>query len=145
MLALGANPFFLSNCLLGVVSQRLVRMLCPKCRVACDLSASPVTFQEVAHLLEPGEGQTIYGPGGCQDCFHVGYARRSGLFEMMQVNRELRRLIANSATTREIEATAIRSGMVELRRGALLKVAQGATSTEEILRDVSAEHLGLEE
>jgi type II secretory ATPase GspE/PulE/Tfp pilus assembly ATPase PilB-like protein len=64
---------------------------------------------------------------------------------MMGVNRELRRLIARGAPTREIETAAVRAGMVELRRGALLKVAQGVTSTEEILRDVSAEHLGLED
>ncbi len=145
MLALDANPFFLSNCLLGVVSQRLVRTLCPKCRVACDLTTSPLTFQEVAPLLEPEQGRTIFGPGGCDACYHVGYAGRTGLFEIMQVNRELRRMVAHSATTREIEAAAVRAGMVELRRGALLKVAQAATSTEEILRDMSAEHLGLEE
>jgi type II secretory ATPase GspE/PulE/Tfp pilus assembly ATPase PilB-like protein len=145
MLALGANPFFLSNCLLGVVSQRLVRTLCPKCRVAYDMTSSPVTFQEVASLLEPGQGQTIYGPDGCEECFHNGYSGRTGLFELMPANRELRRMISHSAGTREIEAAAVRGGMIDLRKGALLKVAQGLTSTEEILRDVSADHLGIED
>jgi type II secretory ATPase GspE/PulE/Tfp pilus assembly ATPase PilB-like protein len=145
MLALDANPFFLSNCLLGVMSQRLVRTLCPECRIPCDLSNSPLTFQEVAGLLESGQGQTIFGPGGCHACHQFGYAQRTGLFEIMQVNRELRRMVAHTSTTREIEAAAIRAGMIDLRRGALLKVAQGVTSMEEILRDVSMEHLGLEE
>lgn len=145
MLALEANPFFLSNCLLGIISQRLVRTLCPKCRVPCDLSSSPVTFQDVAALLERGQGQTIYGPGGCDDCYHIGYGGRTGLFEIMPINREMRRLISRSAATREIEAAAVRGGMIDLRRGALLKVAQGLTSTEEILRDVAPEHLGLED
>ena len=60
-------------------------------------------------------------------------------------DEELRRLVAETATGEEIQAAAIRAGMVELRRGALLKVAQGVTSTEEILRDVPAEYLGLED
>jgi type II secretory ATPase GspE/PulE/Tfp pilus assembly ATPase PilB-like protein len=145
MLALDANPYFLSNCLLGVVSQRLVRTLCLECRQACDLTGSPLTFQEVANLLQPGEGDTIFGPEGCPACRHIGYAGRTGLFEIMQVNRELRRLITQSAPTREMEAAAIRAGMIDLRRGALLKVAQGVTSMEEILNAVSMEHLGLEE
>lgn len=145
MLALDANPFFLSNCLLGVISQRLVRTLCPECRISCDLTSSPLTFQEIAPLLEPGQGQTIFGPGGCPACRYIGYAGRTGLFEIMQANRELRRMVAHSATTREIETAAVRAGMVDLRRGSLLKVAQGVTSMEEILRDVPVEHLGLED
>lgn len=145
MLALEANPFFLSNCLLGVVSQRLVRTLCPHCREAYDLSSSPITFEEVQQHLEPGQGSAIYGPGGCDECDHVGYNGRTGLFEMMPITRDLRRMIADSAGTRELQQAAARGGMIDLRHGALLKVAQGVTSTEEILRDVSAEHLGLED
>ena len=145
MLALNGNPYFLSNCLLGIVSQRLVRTLCPECRVACDLTSSPLTFQDVAGLLEPGDGRTIYGPGGCPACHYLGYVGRTGLFEVMQVNRDLRRMIAEAASTRDIETAAVRSGMIDLRRGALVKVAQGITSMEEIIRDVSVERLGFEE
>ena len=73
-----------------------------------------------------------------------GYAGRTGLFEIMTMNQEIRRLIAASAATSEIEQAAIGNGMIEFRRSAMLKVAQGVTSTEEILRDVPAEYLGLE-
>ena len=121
----------------GVVSQRLVRTLCPECRTACDLSSSPLTFQDVAGLLEPGDGRTIYGPGGCPACHHLGYVGRTGLFEVLQVNKDLRRMVAQSATTRNIETAAVRGGMTDLRRGALVKVAQGITSMEDILHNVS--------
>lgn len=145
MFALGAHPYFLSGCLLGVVAQRLVRTLCPKCRVRYDFSESPETFREVESLLEPDEGKAIFGPGGCDECYHSGYAGRTGLFEIMTVNQEIRRLVARAASTHEIEEAAIRAGLVVFRHGALLKVARGITSTEEILRDVPAEHLGLED
>jgi type II secretory ATPase GspE/PulE/Tfp pilus assembly ATPase PilB-like protein len=145
LVALGAHPYFLSGCLLGVVAQRLVRTLCPKCRVRYDFSESPDTFRDVEDLLEPGEGTAIYGPGGCEECYQVGYSARTGLFEILTVNQEIRRLVSRGAPSHEIEQAGIRSGLVVFRRGALLKVARGITSTEEILRDVPAEQLGLED
>lgn len=145
MLALGANPYFFSGSLLGVIAQRLVRTLCPVCRVEYDLSEAPQTFDEIRSMLGPQEGRSIYGPRGCDACFGLGYQGRSGLFEIFIVNQEIRRRIARSATSSEIEEAAVEAGMVIFRRGALLKVARGETSTEEILRDVPAEHLGLED
>ena len=145
MLALGTSPFFLSSCLLGVVAQRLVRTLCPSCRVSYDVSESPQTFEEVRPLLKEGEGTNIYGPSGCPECFQQGYAGRTGLFEVMTMNQEIRRLVAASRPAAEIQQAAVKTGMTEFHRSALLKVAQGVTSTEEILRDVPAEHLGLED
>jgi type II secretory ATPase GspE/PulE/Tfp pilus assembly ATPase PilB-like protein len=145
MLALGSHPYFLSSCLLGVIAQRLVRTLCRSCRVCYDISEAPETFKEIESLLEPGEGLSIYGPKGCEECYEVGYGDRTGLFEIMTLNQEIRRLVAQARPSQDIEKAAIRAGMVEFRRGALLKVAQGVTSTEEILRDVPAEHLGLED
>ncbi|MDA1052978.1 MAG: GspE/PulE family protein [Planctomycetota bacterium] len=145
MLALGSHSYFLSGCLLGVIAQRLLRTLCPNCRSGYDISLSPQTFQEIESLLAEGEGKAIYGPSGCEECFHLGYVGRSGLFEIMTANQEIRRLVSQAASSQAIEEAAIRAGMTVFRRGALLKVAQGVTSTEEILRDVPAEQLGLED
>jgi type II secretory ATPase GspE/PulE/Tfp pilus assembly ATPase PilB-like protein len=145
MLALGSHSYFLSGSLLGVIAQRLVRTLCPDCRSEYDISLSPQTFQEIESMLAEGEGKAIYGPSGCEKCFHLGYIGRSGLFEVMTANQEIRRLISEAASSHAIEEAAIRGGMTVFRRGALLKVAQGVTSTEEILRDVPAEQLGLED
>jgi type II secretory ATPase GspE/PulE/Tfp pilus assembly ATPase PilB-like protein len=145
MLVLGSQPYFLSSCLLGVVAQRLVRTLCQKCRVAYDISEAPQTFEKIASLLEPGEGKVIYGPTGCEECLQTGYAGRTGLFEVMTLNQEIRRMVAQARTSEDIEQEAIRHGMIEFHRGALLRVARGITSAEEILRDVPPEYLGLED
>jgi type II secretory ATPase GspE/PulE/Tfp pilus assembly ATPase PilB-like protein len=144
MLALGTPPYFLASSLLGVIAQRLIRTLCLECRIEYDISDAPQTFAEIQDLLPPGAGQSIFGPGGCNACQHLGYAGRTGLFEIMTMNQELRKLLADARPSHEIAAAAIRNGMIEFRRGALLKVARGITSTEEILRDVPAEYLGLE-
>ncbi|MFO0915721.1 MAG: GspE/PulE family protein [Pirellulales bacterium] len=144
LLVLGAQPFFLANCLLGVISQRLIRTLCPACRVAYDISDSPATFQDLTDLIDPTAYRTIYGPGRCDACRHTGYVGRTGLFEVMSMNPELRQIIARNGSSKEIEQVAIRAGMIEFRRGAMLAVAHGTTSTEEILREVPAEYLGLE-
>ncbi len=145
MLALEVKPYFLASCLLCVIAQRLIRTLCPHCRVQYDLSFSPQTFEEIDSLLEEGQGQAMYGPGRCDQCFENGYAGRTGLFEVMTLNKELRKLVADARPSREIEQAAINHGMIEFRRAALLKVAQGVTSTEEMLRAVPSEYLGLED
>jgi type II secretory ATPase GspE/PulE/Tfp pilus assembly ATPase PilB-like protein len=142
--ALGVNPYFLSSSLLGVIAQRLVRKLCVQCRVAYDLGESPETFAEIRPLLEPGLGEFIYGPGGCEQCRHQGYTGRVGLFEILTFNRQLRRLILDARSAEELQQAAIAAGMIEFRRAAMLKVAQGITSMEEVLRELPAEYLGLE-
>lgn len=144
MRALGTNPYFLSSCLLGVIAQRLLRKLCMKCRTAYDISDSPETFAEIESLLQPGEGRTLYGPGSCEDCRGQGYNGRVGVFEIMAMNRRLRQLLQGSVSMEELQQAAIDHGMIEFRRAAMLKVAQGVTSTEEVLSELSAEYLGLE-
>ncbi len=144
MRALDSHPFFLAGCLLGIVAQRLVRKLCPNCRTAYDISESPDTFAEVQALLEPGLGTFIYGPSGCDQCRNQGYKGQVGVFELMTFNRELRQMVLTGKPTEDLQKQAIAGGMVEFRRAAMLKIAQGLTSTEEVLRELPAEYLGLE-
>ncbi|MGI8978494.1 MAG: GspE/PulE family protein [Pirellulaceae bacterium] len=144
MRALNSHPYFLASCLLGVVAQRLVRKLCPNCRTAYDISESPDTFAEVQGLLEPGLGTFIYGPSGCDQCRNQGYKGQVGVFELMTFNRELRQMVLGSTPMEDLQKQAIASGMLEFRRAAMLKIAQGLTSTEEVLRELPAEYLGLE-
>ncbi len=144
MLALGSQPYFLASSLLGVIAQRLIRVLCEDCRVGYDISSSPGTFGEIQDLLKSGEGAEIFGPGGCDKCFGGGYSGRTGMFELMTLNREVRKKISEAAPLNEIQEAAIRNGMVEFHRSALLKVARGVTSTEEMLREVPTEYLGLD-
>jgi type II secretory ATPase GspE/PulE/Tfp pilus assembly ATPase PilB-like protein len=141
MLAMGVHPHFLSSGLLGILAQRLVRTLCPKCKLSVDISESPLTFEEVRKLLQPGQGHAIYTAHGCPECRQEGFVGRTGVFEVLRVSREVRRLIAERRTVREIREQAVKEGMLDVRRAALLKVAEGATSAEETLRAIPSEHL----
>ncbi len=144
MAALGVNRYFLSNCLLGVVAQRLVRTLCPKCRVAYDISESPETFADIQPFLEPGFGTFIFGPGSCDTCLQQGYSGRTAILELMLFNRALKQLVAKGCSSEELQTFAVQQGMLEFRRSAMVKVAMGVTSTEEVLRELPTDQLGLD-
>ncbi len=128
----------------GVIAQRLVRTLCPGCKAAFDLGDTPEGFEEVRAWLEPGEGQALHGARGCRECLQTGYSGRTGVFEVLRVTRELRRLIADGRPTGELRDAAARAGLLDLRRAALLKVARGQTNAEEVLRAIPPEELGLD-
>ncbi len=145
LLGLGANAHFLSSALQGVVAQRLVRTLCTKCKVAFELDDSPRNFDEVRSWLEPGEGQALHGARGCLDCLQTGYSGRTGVFELLRITRDLRPLIAERRPTGELRDKALAAGLLDMRRGVLLKVARGQTSAEEVLRAIPPEDLGLDE
>jgi type II secretory ATPase GspE/PulE/Tfp pilus assembly ATPase PilB-like protein len=145
ILGLGVHPHFLSSCLLGSIAQRLIRTLCPQCKVSFDLTFAPQTFDEVKKWLEPGEGQLMYGPRGCPECGMMGYSGRTGVFEVMSMSRDLRKLISQKQPTAKIQQKAVEEGMIEYKHSALLKVARGVTSAEEVIRVVPTEYLGLED
>jgi general secretion pathway protein E len=145
MLSLGVHPHFLSSSLRGVIAQRLIRTLCPACKTTFDLSEAPHTFEEVRPWLEPDQGRLLYVPTGCAECHMTGYAGRTGVFEVLAVNRELRKLIYERQTTQVIRQKAIDDGMIEFKQSALLKVARGETTAEEVLRAVPTEYLGLDD
>jgi type II secretory ATPase GspE/PulE/Tfp pilus assembly ATPase PilB-like protein len=142
--ALGVHPHFLASSFLGSIAQRLVRTLCPACKQSYDLSESPQTFEEVRQWLEPDEGHLLYGPKGCDECHHLGYTRRTGVFEVLNTSSELRRLILGSQPMQTMHGKAMEEGMIEFRQSALIKVAQGTTSIEEIFRTIPQEYLTAE-
>jgi type II secretory ATPase GspE/PulE/Tfp pilus assembly ATPase PilB-like protein len=141
MRGLGVHPPFLAGALRGVLSQRLVRTLCPKCKVAFDVADAPHLFDDVKPWLAPGEGKNLYSPRGCDACNGKGYAARTGVFEVMAVTPALRAVIADGSSPGDIRKKALAEGMRQFRQPALLKVARGLTSTEEVFRAVPSEHL----
>lgn len=145
MVSLGVHPHFLASSLLGVIAQRLVRTLCPHCKIPFDLTDAPPMFDEIKRWLEPGQGQVLYSAKGCKECHGTGYAARTGVFELLRVTRALRQLIVEGRPAREIRQKAVEEGLMELRQSALLKVAQGLTNAEEVVRAVPSEYLGLED
>lgn len=140
-LSLGVHPHFLASSLQGVLSQRLVRTLCSKCKQAFELSELVPTFEEVRRWLEPGEGKVIYGPKGCAECRMIGYSGRTGVFEVLPITRALRQMILGKQPTQVMRQKALEEGMLEFRQAALLKVARGETSIEEVFRVVPSEYL----
>jgi type II secretory ATPase GspE/PulE/Tfp pilus assembly ATPase PilB-like protein len=144
MLALGVLPHFLSTSLLGVVSQRLVRSLCPECRVRIDLSGAPQVFEDIKGHIPKDRGQEMYAAGRCDRCHQVGYGSRVGVFEVMTMSPRLRDATVEMCDTRLLNEIAAEEGMISLRQSALLHVANGLTSVEEVFRTVPTEFLGLD-
>lgn len=139
--SLGVHPHFLATSLRGVISQRLIRTLDPVHRIAFDMDEASGTFQDVKHLLGPGEGEKLYAPRPMAENNFTGYLGQTGVFEVMDISRGIRSLIAGGAPTSAIRQKAVEEGMLEFRQSALLKVAQGVTSIEEIFRVIPSEHL----
>lgn len=144
MLSLDVNSRFLASSLRGVITQRLVRVLCPKCKSKIDVPDGIDTFHDVRKWLRPGEGTQLYGPRGCEQCHNNGYSSRIGVFEVLPMTSAIRNLVVHGGSTGEIEQKAIQEGMVEFRRAGLISVARGTTTIEEILRVIPAEFLGLD-
>lgn len=144
MINLGVNPHFLAAGLLGAIAQRLVRTLCPACKVAVEIPDGALAFDEVRPWLSEGEGKAMYTAGGCDECRQMGYTARTGIFEVLPMSREVRSLVSVGRSAAEIEAAALHEGLIDFRRSAMVKVAQGLTNIEEILRVVPAEDMGVE-
>ena len=137
LLALGVAPHFLATSLLGIVSQRLTRTLCNDCKIPLDVGRAKM-FGSVEQWLGKKQGKQIFAAGGCDNC-QDGYRSRTGVFEVLRMTGELRKMVSKKRTAREIQEQAIRQGMLDLRRSALLKVADGVTTTDELARLIPAE------
>jgi general secretion pathway protein E len=115
LIDMGIEPFLLSSSLLGVLGQRLVRKLCPHCK-------------------KPEPGGNGFVPVGCDRCTFTGYIGRTGIYELLQVDEQMRALIHQGANDTEIRRTAERRGMTSMRADGLRWVAAGVTSHEEVVR-----------
>jgi type II secretory ATPase GspE/PulE/Tfp pilus assembly ATPase PilB-like protein len=145
LLGLGVSPQFLASCLRCVIGQRLVRTLCPQCKSSFELADAAIAFDEVRPWLKEGEGKKLYAATGCESCRGIGYDGLIGVFEVLPVSHQMRNLIAEGRPSCELRAQAIKENMVQFRQAAMLKVARGITTTEDIFRVIPAEHLLMEE
>jgi type II secretory ATPase GspE/PulE/Tfp pilus assembly ATPase PilB-like protein len=145
MLTLGVHPYQLASCLLGCIAQRLVRTLDPATKVPFDVAMAPGIFEEVRRWLAPGQGEQIYGPPPGLRNPSLGYTNRTGVFEVMPVTHAIRQLIMQQQPTPVIRRKAVEEGMIEMRQAALLTVARGDTSVEEVFRAIPSEYLNVDE
>ena len=125
---MGIEPYLLASTLRGVVAQRLVRKLCPHCRTQDSIDT------KAAERLGLAPGAKIWRPNGCPECRNTGYAGRTVIAEFMPANETLQNLIQASAGSAAIERTMRAQGMKSLQEDGLLKVSEGVTSLEEVLR-----------
>lgn len=126
---MGVEPFLLSSTLLAVVAQRLVRLLCPDCKT--PYVANAVDCERFG--LDPGNPPTFYHAEGCKHCNYQGYRGRSGIYELVVVDDELRTMIHDGTSEHEIERYA-RKSTPGIRQDGLRRVLAGETSIEEVLR-----------
>jgi type IV pilus assembly protein PilB len=134
---MGVETFLTASSLAGVIAQRLMRVLCPSCKKKYVMSRNEILSNIPDFPVEPGEDSvTLYKPAGCLTCNHTGYIGRIGIYEFLRVSEKMQRLILNKASTNEIRKLAIQEGMCTLRMDGLLKVKQGLSTMEELLRVV---------
>jgi type II secretory ATPase GspE/PulE/Tfp pilus assembly ATPase PilB-like protein len=120
---MGVENYLITSSVVAVLAQRLVRVICPRCR------------REDGQALAPtGEHVPTWRGAGCEHCYGTGYRGRVGIFEMMQLNDEIRRLIMNNEDASVLTAAAKRNGMTTLREDGWDKVKRGVTTVDEVLR-----------
>jgi general secretion pathway protein E len=135
LLDLGVPPYLLQSTLLGVMAQRLVRTLCPKCKKAGGMRAED---EEAWNMLvapwKASKPQSIYHPVGCLDCRMTGYQGRIGLYEIMMMSPEIRKLVSSTTDLARLREQAAREGMMPLRISGAKKIASGLTTIDEVVK-----------
>ena len=130
---IGIPSYMLASAITMVLSQRLARKLCQKCKVVVE-HINPKELESMGFSKDEIPSLTVYGPNGCEACKGTGYKGRVGLYELMEVTEGVAKAINTSAPEDQLRKIAIDEGMVTLRDAGLEKVRQGLTSVEEILK-----------
>jgi len=133
MVNMGVEPFLIADSVVLVAAQRLVRRLCQKCKVHHRLPEKALL--DIGFLPEEVKSVQVWKAAGCDHCNNTGYKGRIALYEVMPVDDDIREQILMRAQSREIKKTAIEKGMITLRRSGLIKIKNGITSIEEVLRE----------
>ncbi len=125
---MGMEGYKIASALRGVIAQRLLRRLCPKCKIVATDPPQAAIQPHIRH------GSTLYRPVGCAECAETGYFGRLGIVEVLTSSPELERLVGEGASTNAIGQAARRAGMKSLFQSGLHRVLEGVTSIEELLR-----------
>jgi general secretion pathway protein E len=140
LMDLGVEPFLISSTMLGVVAQRLVRIICPHCPEVFTLSKHDLRRLGIGMSDECDDETVELKRGvGCRLCRHTGYQGREGVFEVLRVTDDIKQLINERTPAEAIKKTACRHGMKPLRDNAAAKILKGRTTYTEVLRCISQE------
>lgn len=139
LIEMGVEPFLIASTLRGVVGQRLVRLLCPRCKQPEPADAAALAALHDAGLLPSGtSASTLMAPVGCDHCGGTGYSGRAGIFETLRLDDAMRKLVVARAASGAIEAAAQTAGMRTMRQDGLSRVLAGLTSFAEVARVTEA-------
>jgi len=131
LLNMGVDSFLVASSINAIMSQRLVRRLCPACRVAEQ-------EQEVLKAMGLGSQEAeqggVFRAAGCEECNSTGYRGRTGVYEVMPVTHRIQEMVLAGRSDRELRKAAVEEGMITMRKSGLIKMSQGMTSTQEVLR-----------
>jgi type IV pilus assembly protein PilB len=129
---MGIEPFLMANSTIGIIAQRLARKLCQNCKVPQDVDDTTLGYFGYTRDTAP----TFYKGEGCEKCNHTGKKGRVGIYELLTMNDELKRAVAAGAKTDEIRMIAIQGGMKTLKDYAMILMAEGLTSVDEVLTNL---------
>jgi type II secretory ATPase GspE/PulE/Tfp pilus assembly ATPase PilB-like protein len=127
---MGVEHFLLSSTIRGILAQRLVRVICAACKEKDDSAA---TREEAKKLGLPDSAQIFRGKG-CEECTGTGYFGRSGIYELLVVDDEIRKMIVRNVDSNQLRATARKRGMMTLLEYGVRRASEGVTTLSEVLR-----------
>jgi len=130
LLDMGVEPFLVSSSVIGVVAQRLIRVVCPKCKE----SYSPSKEFLQSFNLPSSKSRKFNSAKGCDECRNTGYKGRSGVFELFGVSEPIKEMVLGKESASRLKKQAVEEGMTTLRQIALEKLQAGITTAEEVLR-----------
>ena len=139
LIDMGVEPFLVSSSVLAVLAQRLVRRLCPECREPYSPNATELA--DVGLTTSPGQ---LYRAKGCEACNHKGYSGRSGIYELLMVDDDVRALVVAGEATGVIRNAAVKRGLKTLRDDGIRKALEGITSLDEVRRVTQEDSVGTE-
>jgi type IV pilus assembly protein PilB len=130
---MGIEPFLVATSVNLICAQRLVRRICSQCKEPLQITTQALI--DAGYSADDANKVQIQHGRGCGTCNNTGYKGRVGLYEVMEINDELRELILVGASALELKKKALEQGMITLRKSGLTKVATGQTTMEEVLRE----------
>ena len=133
LMNMGIEPFLVATSVHLIVAQRLIRRICGECKEKVDLP--PQALIEAGFSPEESRTVSVMKGKGCTNCNNSGYKGRAGLYEVMEIDDDIRELILVGASATELKKKAIEHGMITLRRSGLIKAAAGVTTLEEVARE----------
>jgi type IV pilus assembly protein PilB len=133
LMNMGIEPFLVATSVNLICAQRLVRRICAQCKEPMQIQ--PQALIDAGYTPEEATKTVVQHGKGCATCNNTGYKGRVGLYEVMEINDDLRELILVGASALELKKKALEAGMITLRRSGLIKIAAGQTTMEEVVRE----------